>query len=180
MEDEIQAGEDGLYCVGFKNVFALDRAYIQEVFSQYGSVQSVRGSVDGTDTRRWAFVRFVNPEEAVRAITGMRSSPQLCDVNYVKYVTGGPNRNRSQQAGSADVGAGTGTGTGTGVSPLVRADRPQGRSPVRAPAGSGSGQFEVYVGNWPMALEEDDLYGLFEKFSIKALSVRLYKKEDRR
>ena len=72
------------------------------------------------------------------------------------------------------------------MSPLVRGDLPPERSPVRPPAERAQRapqrptQFEVYVGNWPVTLGEDDMYGLFAKFDIKALSVRLYKKEDRR
>ena len=183
MEDEIQAGEDGLYCVGFKNVFALKRDQILEAFSQYGSVQSVRGSMSGNETHLWTFVRFANPEEAVRAITGMRSSPHLCNVKYVKYVADGPMRNRGHVSAPGEADADQPPAVGSGVSPLVRGDQPQGRSPVRAPAPTtsrSSSQFEVFVGNWPLTLEEDDLFGLFAKFNIKALSVRLYKKEDRR
>ncbi|KAF0291657.1 hypothetical protein FJT64_010238 [Amphibalanus amphitrite] len=176
MEDELQAGEDGFYCVGFKNVFALNESQIMSTFSQYGNVQSVRGAKDGIDNRRWTFVRFCNPEEAVRAITGMRASPHLCNVNYVKYVADArPKSERLQTGGTTRPAA------GSGVSPMVRGDQPAvpERSPARPPAAGASGKYEVYVGNWPLSLEEDDLYGLFAKFNIKALSVRLYKKEER-
>ena len=193
MEDEIQAGEDGFYCVGFKNVFALLRDQIHVEFSKYGNVHSVRGAVDGTETNFWAFVRFRNPEEAVRAITGMRASPHLCDVKFVKYMNNSRrdrSRVRDSTAGAAPASA---PAAGTGVSPLVRADetvevveetqpaRPSKRPTRRGGRNSGTPRnFEVFVGNWPMELGEDDIYELFNKFSIKALSVRLYKKEEKR
>ncbi|XP_037079108.1 uncharacterized protein LOC119100099 [Pollicipes pollicipes] len=166
MEDEIQAGEDGLYCVGFKNVYALTRDEILEALSQYGRTRSVRGSCDGLK-RSWTFVRFSNPEEAVRAITGLRSSPHLCDVNYVKYV-----QDRLPPASQA------------GVSPLVRAEPVPELSPVRPPApaaapptGTRHGHHEVFIGNWPHDLERDDVFQLCAKYNVDAVDVRLYKKE---
>lgn len=169
MEDDLQAGDDGLYCVGFLNKHWLLRERVQAEFSRFGRIVSIRGATDGT-RMGWCFVRYANPEEAVRAITGMRESPHLCDPNNVKYVN-----DRGDGAASERVSrAQQPRRDESGVSPLVRGDtRP-------APPSRHSDKHEVYVGNWPLELDESSVMELFQKFDICVSDVRLYRKDTTR
>ena len=66
--------KDGTYCLGFPNRYALSEKEIEEIFSEYGSVISVRAS---GDERGFRFVRFRTLEEAEKAINDLKGNKKI-------------------------------------------------------------------------------------------------------
>lgn len=86
--------KDGTYCLGFPNKHALSEKEIEEIFSDYGDVISVRTS---GDERGFRFVRFKSEEEAECAVQGLHGHKKIRILPKKPKVANNNEKGRSKE-----------------------------------------------------------------------------------
>ncbi|XP_051166869.1 uncharacterized protein LOC127285100 [Leptopilina boulardi] len=94
MEEKYSLEKDGTYCLGFPNKFALSEKEIEEIFSDFGDVISVRTS---GDERGFRFVRYRTLEEAECAVQGLNGHKKIRILPKKPKVTNNNGKGKENQ-----------------------------------------------------------------------------------
>lgn len=193
MEDDLQAGDDGCYCVAFRNTYGLKRQRLFQLLARFGRI--TRLAVSDNAGKR-CFVRFSNPEDAVRAVSGLCANSRITDpssVQYVNNVRDPPASTRPSPATSRSEAAshyhpqhhrGENASENGGVdttSPMVRPyHRAESKDRSSDRGGRSASPVTVFMGNLPQDVQQADLHHLFEQHNISVLLIRLIVKPFKR